>query len=73
MDSLNKGNMEQEQMDYDKAIRELNEIVESLDGDTPIAMQEYVTKARRAKELILFCQNYLHQLDEEFQQIFNAE
>lgn len=65
--------MEQEQMDYDKAIRELNEIVESLDGDTPIAMQEYVTKARRAKELILFCQSYLHQLDEEFQQVFNAE
>lgn len=65
--------MEQEQLDYDKAIRELNEIVESLDGDTPIAMQEYVIKARRAKELILFCQTYLHQLDEEFQQVFNAE
>ncbi len=65
--------MEQEQLDYDKAIRELNEIVESLDGDTPIAMQEYVIKARRAKELIQFCQTYLHQLDEEFQQVFKAE
>lgn len=65
--------MKQEQLDYDKAICELNEIVKSLDGDTPVAMQEYVVKARRAKELIQFCQTYLHQLDEEFQKVFNRE
>lgn len=65
--------MKQEQLDYDKAICELNEIVKSLDGDTPVAMQEYVVKARRAKELIQFCQTYLHQLDEEFQKVFNGE
>lgn len=44
-------------MNYDEAIKRLNEIVERLESDELIGLDEYKKLAAEAKELIAFCRN----------------
>lgn len=50
---------------YDEALHELENLMQQLESPTPISMEDYKTKAIRAKELIAYCHQQLTQLDSE--------
>ena len=61
-----------ENLTYEKALAELQTIVNALEnGDTSI--DELAAKVERAAELIQFCQEKLRQTDEKINTLFNED
>ena len=46
-------------MTYDEAIKRIEQLVQELEATKAISMDEYLVKAKEAKELIVFCQKEL--------------
>jgi exodeoxyribonuclease VII small subunit len=46
-------------MSYDEAIKRIEVLVTELEVSKAISMDEYLVKAKEAKELIVFCQKEL--------------
>ncbi len=46
-------------MTYDEAIKRIEQLVQELEATKAISMDEYLVKAKEAKELIMFCQKEL--------------
>jgi exodeoxyribonuclease VII small subunit len=46
-------------MTYDEAIKRIEQLVQELEATKAISMDEYLAKAKEAKELIVFCQKEL--------------
>lgn len=50
-------------MNYDKAIREIEQIVRELEQAEAISVQAYKEKAQQAKKLLDFCEGELKTLE----------
>lgn len=56
---------------YSEAVEELEKILASLEENEEINMDEIAGKVKRASELMAYCKNKLHQLDEELENIIS--
>ncbi len=56
-------------MTYDEALKQLEEIITSLEQEEALSMEAYKEKAQQAKQLIEFCQKQLHTIENELQEI----
>ena len=55
-------------MTYDEAIKRIEQIVLELEQSKAISMDAYQTKAKEAKELLLFCQQQLSDWEKKMQE-----
>lgn len=56
-------------MTYDEAIKRIEQIVLELEQSKAISMDAYQTKAKEAKELLLFCQQQLSDWEHKMQEV----
>ena len=56
-------------MTYDEAIKRIEQIVLELEQSKSISMDAYQTKAKEAKELLLFCQQQLSDWENKMQEV----
>ena len=56
-------------MTYDEAIKRIEQIVLELEQSKAISMDTYQTKAKEAKELLLFCQQQLSDWENKMQEV----
>jgi exodeoxyribonuclease VII small subunit len=56
-------------MTYDEAIKRIEQIVLELEQSKAISMDAYQTKAKEAKELLLFCQQQLSDWENKMQEV----
>jgi exodeoxyribonuclease VII small subunit len=61
-----------EDMTYQAAYRELEEIISSIQEDA-LNLDEMAESVRRAKTLIKFCTNKLHNIETEIHEIFEEK
>ena len=57
---------------YDKAYKELNEIIEGLQNDE-ISIDELAKQVKRANELVKFCQSKLRDTEATLKDLTNNE
>lgn len=57
---------------YKEAVSELESILEALESNQ-LEMDELTTKAKRATELIKFCQERIYQTSEEIEKILKEK
>ena len=62
----------QEQINYEKAVGELEEIVRKMENDQ-LDMDSLTQQLRRAQTLIRFCKDKLTKTDEEIKKILEEE
>ena len=60
-------------MNYDEAIKRIEQIVSELDQSEALSMEMYQAKAKEAKELLLFCQKQLSDWEEKMESIVTLE
>jgi exodeoxyribonuclease VII small subunit len=60
-------------MSYDEAIKRIEQLVVELEETKAISMDEYLAKAKEAKDLIVFCQNELTNWEKKMDSIVNPE
>ncbi|HBZ34435.1 MAG TPA: hypothetical protein DEO38_04970 [Bacteroidales bacterium] len=58
---------------YDAAMAELKQLLDTMQRQGAMSMTEYAAGARRAKELINYCKQFLNIMGEELQQIVSAD
>jgi exodeoxyribonuclease VII small subunit len=58
-------------MTYDEAIKRIEQLVQELEATKAISMDEYLVKAKEAKELIVFCQKELTSWEKKMGEIVN--
>ena len=58
---------------YTQAVEELEEILRQLEKNDEIDMDFITEKVKRASELMQFCKQKLHNLDEELSRELNLE
>ena len=56
-------------MTYDEAIKRIEQIVLEIEQSKAISMDAYQTKAKEAKELLLFCQQQLSDWENKMQEV----
>lgn len=56
-------------MTYDEAIKRIEQIVLELEQSKAISMDTYQTKAKEAKELLLFCQQQLSDWENKMHEV----
>ncbi len=56
-------------MTYDEAIKRIEQLVQELEATKAISMDEYLVKAKEAKELIVFCQKELTGWEKKMREI----
>ena len=56
-------------MTYNEAIKRIEQIVLELEQSKAISMDAYQTKAKEAKELLLFCQQQLSDWENKMQEV----
>ena len=56
-------------MNYDEAIKRIEQIVSELDQSEALSMEMYQAKAKEAKELLIFCQKQLTDWEEKMESI----
>ena len=66
-------NYEFRDMSYDEAIKRIEQLVSELEATKAISMDEYLAKAKEAKELIVFCQNELTGWEKKMDAIVTPE
>ena len=62
--------MTKKKLSYDHALNELQNIVAEIEGEE-ISVDELSKKVKRAAELLKFCQNKLHQTEEDVNEILS--
>ena len=60
-------------MNYDEAIKRIEQIVSELDQSEALSMEMYQAKAKEAKELLIFCQKQLSDWEEKMESIVTLE
>ena len=60
-------------MSYDEAIKRIEVLVTELESSKAISMDEYLVKAKEAKELIVFCQKELTGWEKKMEAIVAPE
>ena len=60
-------------MNYDEAIKRIEQIVSELDQSEALSMEMYQAKAKEAIELLLFCQKQLSDWEEKMESIVTLE
>ena len=60
-------------MSYDEAIKRIEVLVTELEASQAISMDEYLVKAKEAKELIVFCQKELTGWEKKMEAIVAPE
>lgn len=58
-------------MTYDEAIKRIEQIVGELEQSEALSMDVYQTKAKEAKELLLFCQKNLTDWESRMDDVIN--
>ncbi len=56
-------------MNYDEAIKRVEQIVSELEQSEALSMEEYQSKAKEAKDLLSFCQKQLTDWEEKMESI----
>lgn len=56
-------------MNYDEAIKRIEQIVSELEQSEALSMEEYQSKAKEAKDLLSFCQKQLTDWEEKMESI----
>lgn len=56
-------------MNYDEAIKRVEQIVSELEQSEALSMEEYQSKAKEAKDLLSFCQKQLTDWEEKMKSI----
>ena len=56
-------------MNYDEAIKRVEQIVSELEHSEALSMEEYQSKAKEAKDLLSFCQKQLTDWEEKMESI----
>ena len=56
-------------MNYDEAIKCVEQIVSELEQSEALSMEEYQSKAKEAKDLLSFCQKQLTDWEEKMESI----
>jgi len=62
--------MSKKKLTYDSALNELQEIVNEIESEE-IGIDELSKKVKRAAELLKFCQEKLHQTEEDVNEILS--
>ena len=62
--------MSKKKLSYDSALSELQNIVAEIEGEE-ISIDELSKKVKRAAELLKFCQEKLHQTEEDVNEILS--
>lgn len=57
---------------YTEAVKELDEILRSLEDTDEVNMDIITDKVKRAAELIRFCKTKLHQLDKQIEEAISG-
>ena len=60
-------------MSYDEAIKRIEQLVLELEESNAISMDDYLSKAKEAKELISFCQNELISWEKKMEEIVTSD
>lgn len=60
-------------MSYDEAIKRVEQLVLELEDTKAISMDDYLSKAKEAKELINFCQNELISWEKKMEEIVTSD
>ena len=56
-------------MNYDEAIKRVEQIVSELEQSEALSMEEYQSKAKEAKDLLSFCQKQLTDWEEKMNDV----
>ena len=56
-------------MNYDEAIKRVEQIVSELEQSEALSMEKYQSKAKEAKDLLSFCQKQLTDWEEKMESI----
>ena len=56
-------------MSYDEAIKRIEQLVLELEESNAISMDDYLSKAKEIKELIVFCQKELTSWEKKMESI----
>ena len=64
--------MAKEEIKYEQAVRELEEIVEKMENDE-LDIDQLSEQLKRAKLLVKLCRDKLTQADEEIKKLLNEE
>lgn len=64
--------MAKEEIKYEQAVRELEEIVEKMENDE-LDIDQLSEQLKRAKLLVKFCRDKLTKTDEEIKKLLNEE
>lgn len=56
-------------MNYDEAIKRVEQIVRELEQSEALSMEAYQAKAKEAKELLCFCQKQLTDWEEKMEEL----
>lgn len=60
-------------MNYDEAIKRIEQIVKELEQSEALSMDAYQSKAKEAKELLNFCQKQLTNWEKKMEAIVTPE
>jgi exodeoxyribonuclease VII small subunit len=60
-------------MNYDEAIKRIEQIVKELEQSEALSMDAYQAKAKEAKELLNFCQKQLTNWEKKMETIVTPE
>ena len=67
-----KKNMEKEEMKYEQAVRELEEIVDRMENDE-LDIDQLSEQLKRAKTLVKLCKDKLTKTDEEIKKLLSED
>ena len=64
--------MAKQKLTYERAYAELRKILNAVQQDE-VGLEQLAAELKRAKELIAFCREKLHAVEEELEEIFEEE
>jgi exodeoxyribonuclease VII small subunit len=72
VNSKNNKNMAKEEMKYEQAVRELEQIVERMENDE-LDIDQLSEQLKRAKTLVKLCKDKLTKTDEEIKKLLSED
>lgn len=60
-------------MNYDEAIKRLQDIVAQLENEEAISVEDYKKMAEEAQKLLVFCRNRLSAIEEDLGDVLENE
>ena len=58
---------------YDEAIKRIQQIVSELEQSQALSMDDYQTKAKEAKQLLIFCQKQLTDWEQKMEDVIKLD